>query len=48
MKVIIFGATGMTGQGTLREDLLDSSVKKVHAVGHTPTGLRDLKLTECI
>ncbi len=36
MRVFIFGATGMTGQGALRERLLVSFVKKVHAVGHTP------------
>ena len=27
MKVILFGATGMVGQGVLRECLLDASVE---------------------
>lgn len=33
MKVILFGASGMVGQGVLRECLLDSQVKAVLAVG---------------
>jgi hypothetical protein len=32
MKVILFGATGMVGQGVLRECLLDASVERVLAV----------------
>ena len=46
MKVILFGATGMVGQGVLRECLLDSSVETVLAVGRTPTGQLDAKLRE--
>ena len=34
MKVILFGATGMVGQGVLRECLLDTSVTEV-LVGRT-------------
>jgi aspartate-semialdehyde dehydrogenase len=32
MKVIIFGATGMVGQGVLRECLLDPDVESVLAI----------------
>lgn len=38
MKVILFGATGMVGQGVLRECLRDDSVEAVLAVGRSPTG----------
>jgi uncharacterized protein YbjT (DUF2867 family) len=33
MKVILFGATGMVGQGVLRECLGDDGVENVLAVG---------------
>ena len=46
MKVILFGATGMVGQGVLRECLLDPGVERVLAVGRSPTGQRDPKLVE--
>ncbi|WP_338834079.1 epimerase [Bradyrhizobium septentrionale] len=46
MKIILFGATGMVGQGVLRECLLDPGVKRVLAVGRSPTGQRDAKLVE--
>ena len=46
MKVIIFGATGMVGQGVLRESLLASDVEQVLAVIRTPTGARHPKLRE--
>ena len=36
MKVIMFGATGMVGQGVLRECLLDPGVDVVLSVGRTP------------
>src|SRR5580692_987901 len=36
MKVILFGATGMVGQGVLRECLLDSGIDEVLAVGRSP------------
>ena len=48
MKVIIFGATGMVGQGVLRECLLDAGIDHVLVVGRSPTGVRDAKLTEII
>ena len=38
MKVLIFGATGMVGQGVLRECLLDPDVELVVTVGRTPAG----------
>src|ERR1700722_20358175 len=46
MKVIIFGATGMVGQGVLRECLLDSGVNNVLTVGRRPTGQSTPKLQE--
>jgi uncharacterized protein YbjT (DUF2867 family) len=46
MKVILFGATGMVGQGVLRECLLDPGVESVLAVGRSPTGASDPKLRE--
>jgi len=46
MRVIIFGATGMVGQGTLRECLLASDVEQVLAVVRKPTGVRHPKLRE--
>ena len=46
MKVIIFGATGMVGQGTLRESLLANDVEQVLAVVRKPTGVKHPKLRE--
>ena len=46
MKVILFGATGMVGQGVLRECLIDPGVESVLAVGRSPTGASDSKLRE--
>jgi uncharacterized protein YbjT (DUF2867 family) len=48
MKVILFGATGMVGQGVLRECLLDDGVESVLAVGRGPTGVTHPKLREMI
>jgi uncharacterized protein YbjT (DUF2867 family) len=48
MKVILFGATGMVGQGCLRECLLGASVESVIAVGRSPTGQRHAKLREIL
>lgn len=36
MKVILFGASGMVGQGVLRECLLDPGVEEVLTVGRSP------------
>ena len=46
MKVVIFGATGMVGQGVLRESLLAPDVEQVLAVVRTPTGITHPKLRE--
>jgi uncharacterized protein YbjT (DUF2867 family) len=48
MNVLIFGATGMVGQGVLRECLGDPGVERVLAVGRTATGVRDPKLREIV
>lgn len=48
MRVILFGATGMVGQGVLRECLLDDRVEAVLAVGRTPLGEEHPKLTETV
>jgi uncharacterized protein YbjT (DUF2867 family) len=48
MKVILFGATGMVGQGVLRECLLDADIESVLAVGRSPTGQRHAKLREIV
>jgi uncharacterized protein YbjT (DUF2867 family) len=46
MKVIVFGATGMLGQGVLRECLLASDVERVLTVGRRMTGRSHPKLHE--
>jgi uncharacterized protein YbjT (DUF2867 family) len=46
MKVILFGATGMIGQGVLRECLLDARVESVLTIGRTPSGQVHPKLRE--
>jgi uncharacterized protein YbjT (DUF2867 family) len=48
MKVIIFGATGMVGQGVLRECLRDDGVTGVLVVGRSPTGRAHPKLRELV
>jgi uncharacterized protein YbjT (DUF2867 family) len=48
MKVVLFGATGMVGQGVLRECLLDAEVESVLAVVRNPTGQRHAKLHEIV
>ena len=46
MRVVLFGATGMVGQGVLRECLLDPDVESVLSVGRTATGQPHVKLRE--
>jgi uncharacterized protein YbjT (DUF2867 family) len=46
MRILIFGATGMVGQGVLRECLRDARVAEVVAVGRAASGRHDPKLTE--
>jgi uncharacterized protein YbjT (DUF2867 family) len=48
MNVLLFGATGMVGQGVLREALLDDRVGRVLVVGRTATGRQDPKLRELV
>jgi len=48
MKVILFGASGMVGQGALRELLQDPDVEAVLAVGRSATGERHAKLKELV
>jgi uncharacterized protein YbjT (DUF2867 family) len=48
VKVILFGATGMIGQGTLRECLLDSGVDRVLSVGRSPSAQQHPKLRELV
>jgi len=46
MKVVVFGATGMIGQGVLRECLQDKRIDSVRTVGRRKTGAAHSKLTE--
>jgi uncharacterized protein YbjT (DUF2867 family) len=48
MKLILTGATGMVGSGTLREALADSEVELVLSVGRRPCGLQHPKLRELV
>jgi uncharacterized protein YbjT (DUF2867 family) len=48
MRVILFGGSGMVGQGVLRECLLDTQVKAVLSVGRSPSGRSDPKLREVV
>ena len=48
MNIILFGATGMVGQGVLHECLGDGSVDLVVAIGRSSTGLTHPKLRELI
>jgi len=44
MNVVLFGATGMIGQGVLRECLLAPDVNRVLTIGRTATGVQNAKL----
>ena len=48
MKVVLFGATGMIGQGVLRECLLDPAVDLVVSVGRSSCGQAHPKLKELV
>ena len=48
MKIILFGATGMVGQGALRECLLDPTVAEVLVVGRTATERKHAKIREIV
>jgi uncharacterized protein YbjT (DUF2867 family) len=48
MKVILFGATGMIGQGVLRECLLSPDVQLVQTIGRRAIGRSHQKLREIV
>jgi uncharacterized protein YbjT (DUF2867 family) len=48
MKVVLFGATGMVGQGVLRECLLDPQIEEVLSIGRSMTGRTHTKLREIV
>jgi uncharacterized protein YbjT (DUF2867 family) len=48
MNVLLFGATGMVGQGVLRECLLDPEVQSVLSIGRGTTGQQHAKLRELV
>ena len=48
MRVVLFGSSGMVGQGVLRECLADPGVSQVTAVVRTPTGQQHAKLREVV
>ena len=48
MNILIFGATGMVGQGVLRECLLAPDVERVVAVGRNATGQQHPKLRDLV
>jgi len=48
VKLILFGATGMVGQGALRECLLDPDVTQVLSVARGSTGQKHDKLHELL
>ena len=48
MRVVLFGATGMIGQGVLRECLLAPDVESVLSIGRARTGQQHEKLREVV
>lgn len=48
MKILLFGATGMVGQGVLRECLLDPDVSEVVTIGRSATGQSHARLREIV
>src|SRR5450755_15167 len=48
MNVLLFGATGMVGQGVLRECLLADDVEVVQTVGRSAGGAQNPKLREVV
>lgn len=48
MKIILFGASGMVGQGVLRECVLAEDVESVLLIGRSPSGLSHLKVRELV
>ncbi|MEQ1473506.1 MAG: NAD(P)H-binding protein [Candidatus Acidiferrum sp.] len=48
MNILLFGATGMVGQGVLRECLLAADVQSVQTIGRTATATQNPKLREVV
>jgi len=48
MNVLLLGATGMVGQGVLRECLLASDVRRITTLGRTATGRQHARLEELV
>src|ERR1051325_3830782 len=48
MRVVLFGATGMVGQGVLHECLLDPAVEAVLIVGRSKSGVTHPKVRELV
>jgi uncharacterized protein YbjT (DUF2867 family) len=48
MKVLLLGATGMIGQGVLRECLADPGVERVVALGRAPSGAAHPKVRDVV
>jgi uncharacterized protein YbjT (DUF2867 family) len=48
MKLLLFGATGMIGQGVLRQALVDPDVTAVVTITRVPTGTSHPKLREMV
>lgn len=48
MKIMLFGASGMVGQGVLRECLLDDRVEKVLSIGRSASGRTHAKFAEIV
>ncbi|MFD5830570.1 epimerase [Lentzea sp. NPDC060358] len=48
MKIVVFGASGMVGQGAVRECLLDPGVTSVVTVGRSPLRTADPKLRHVV
>jgi len=48
MKVVVFGATGMVGQGVVRECLLDARIESVVSIGRSASGVTHEKFREVV
>jgi uncharacterized protein YbjT (DUF2867 family) len=48
LKVLVFGTTGMLGQGVIRECLLASDVSQLTLVGRTKVDRQEAKLTQVV
>jgi uncharacterized protein YbjT (DUF2867 family) len=48
MRLVLFGATGMVGQGVLRECLRDDGVLQIVCVGRSALGLQHPKIVELV